>query len=92
LFKQRKWVNNLKILRSGLVAGSIQINYFMLSAGLKQLRGRVVFAFQGCHFREADCVAVEKKDIYCCFVIPGLIRNPVQFQGLTFLDAGSSPA
>jgi len=26
------------------------------------------------------------------FVIPGLTRNPVQFQALTFLDAGSGPA
>jgi hypothetical protein len=28
----------------------------------------------------------------CLFVIPDLTRNPVQFQDLTFLDAGSSPA
>ena len=27
--------------------------------------------------------------ICCCIVIPGLTRNPVLFQGLTFLDAGS---
>jgi hypothetical protein len=26
------------------------------------------------------------------FVIPGLTRNPVLFQVLTFLDAGSGPA
>jgi hypothetical protein len=30
--------------------------------------------------------------IYCCFVIPGLIRNLFLFQVFTFLDAGSSPA
>jgi hypothetical protein len=32
------------------------------------------------------------KLIYCCFVIPDLIRNPVLFSDATFLDAGSSPA
>ena len=33
-----------------------------------------------------------QNDSRCFFVIPGLIRNPVQFQALKFLDAGSSPA
>jgi hypothetical protein len=34
----------------------------------------------------------DKVKIMICIVIPDLIRNPVQFQKVPFLDAGSSPA
>jgi hypothetical protein len=42
--------------------------------------------------RVADCVAIDETMHFRVFVIPGLTRNPVSFQRLTFLDAGSSPA
>jgi hypothetical protein len=43
-------------------------------------------------FRFPDCVAIGRTTHIGVFVIPGLIRNPVLFQSLTLLDAGSSPA
>ncbi len=39
-----------------------------------------------------DCVAIGRTTHIGVFVIPGLTRNPVLFQSLTLLDAGSSPA
>ncbi len=39
-----------------------------------------------------DCVAICRTTHIGVFVIPGLTRNPVLFQSLTLLDAGSSPA
>ena len=45
--------------------------------------------------RSTDCVTIIDFAFYTQigqFVIPGLIRNPVLFQSVTLLDAGSSPA
>jgi hypothetical protein len=39
-----------------------------------------------------DCVVIDKNSHNGLFAIPGLTRNPVLFQGITILDAGSSPA
>ncbi len=39
-----------------------------------------------------DCVLIGKTTPKAVFVIPGLTRNPVLFQNITLLDAGSSPA
>jgi hypothetical protein len=43
------------------------------------------------HFRKAT-VPYFTNGYYLYFVIPGLTRNPVRFQTIIFLDAGSSPA
>jgi hypothetical protein len=40
----------------------------------------------------SDCVAIDKNLHIAVFVIPGLTRNPVLFQSMALLDAGSSPA
>jgi hypothetical protein len=42
-----------------------------------------------CHSGETDCVAIGKTTHIAVFVIPGLTRNPVFFQSVTLLDAGS---
>ena len=44
------------------------------------------------HSRAAACVVIEKIAHIGLVVIPGLTRNPVLFQIITLLDAGSSPA
>jgi hypothetical protein len=44
------------------------------------------------HSRGRDCVAIGKTTHTGIYVIPGLTRNPVFFQSVTLLDAGSSPA
>ena len=40
------------------------------------------------HSRAAGCVAIGKTPYNAVFVIPGLARNPVFFQGFTLLYAG----
>jgi hypothetical protein len=42
--------------------------------------------------RLPEGVAIVKTPRIRVFVIPGLTRNPVLFEGIMFLDAGSSPA
>jgi hypothetical protein len=42
-----------------------------------------------CHSGETDCIAIGKTTHIAVFVIPGLTRNPVFFQSVTLLDAGS---
>jgi hypothetical protein len=39
-----------------------------------------------------DCVAIGRMTPYSLFVIPGLTRNPLLFQSITIMDAGSNPA
>jgi hypothetical protein len=41
---------------------------------------------------QTGCVAISKTNHITVFVIPGLTRNPFLYQGVTLLDAGSSPA
>jgi hypothetical protein len=41
---------------------------------------------------QRDFVAIGKTNHITVFVIPGLIRNPLLYQSVTLLDAGSSPA
>jgi hypothetical protein len=42
--------------------------------------------------RHGDCVAIGNTNSITVFVIPGLTRNPLLYQSVTLLDAGSSPA
>jgi hypothetical protein len=42
--------------------------------------------------RHGDCVAISNTYHFTALVIPGLTRNPLLYQSITLLDAGSSPA
>ena len=44
------------------------------------------------YFRAGGCVVIVETTYSPILVIPGLTRNPVSFQIVQLLDAGSSPA
>ena len=87
------------VLASSLILVTRGFSYFFFSFSSISTFGWFVYwligwlkdhgfiLFQGCHSRETDCVITGKTTPNAVFVIPGLTRNPVRFQYVTFLDA-----
>ena len=63
-----------------------------LSAARHSREGRSPDPLSFLDSRLRGCVIIDRTRPNSVFVIPGLIRNPVLYQSITLLDAGSSPA